>query len=246
MATGNEVVVQALKKSGIIGQGRVPSATESADALLDLNDMLGQWNTKRLMTWDLVDVGFTSDGRVTFYTVGPAGNFNVTPRPDRLEAAYQRQLVQTGQPIDTPLYVIPAREQYSLISLKSLQSFGQSVFLDSAYPTGRAHFYPNPNANIYELHLLMKGVMPVITLAGIISAPPQYIAAMKFNLARRLRQAYGKGMKPDPELNNLARDSLDTIQQANIQVPELQMPRVLVSGGPGYNIYSDQFGSGGA
>lgn len=246
MATGNEIVIQALKKSGIIGQGRVPSSTESADALLDLNDMLSEWNTQRLMVWDLVDLGFVSDGRITFYTVGPGGNFNVTPRPDRLEAAYQRQLVATGQPVDTPLYVIPAREQYANISLKSLQSFGRSVFLDSAYPTGKAYFYPNPNANIYEMHLLMKGVMPVIAAATQVSVPPQYVAAMKFNLARRLRVAYGKGMKPDAELNNLARNSLNVIQQANLQVPELQMPRVLVSGGPGYNIYSDQFGGSGA
>lgn len=246
MATGNEIVSQALLIAGITGQGRAPSSVDSNNAVLMLNDMASEWNTQRLMTWDLVDLGFVSDGRTTFYTVGPGGNFAVTPRPDRLEAAYQRQLVQTGQPIDTPLYVIPAREQYSQISLKSLQSFGRSVFLDSSYPTGKAYFYPNPNANIYEMHLIMKGVMPIIALATQISVPPQYVSAMKFNLARRLRVAYGKGGKPDVELNKLAMNSLNVIQQANIQVPELVMPRVLVSGGPGYNIYSDQFGSSGS
>lgn len=246
MATGNEIVVQALKKSGIVGQGRAPTATESNDALLDLNDMLAEWNTQRWMTWDLVDIAFVSDGRTTFYTVGPGGNFNVTPRPDRLETGcYQRQLVVGGQPIDTSLQVIQAREQYAGIALKSLQSFGLSVFLDSSYPLGKAYFYPNPNANIYEMHLMMKGVMPVVALATQISIPPHYVAGMKFNLARRLRQAYGKGLKPDPELNRLAMNSLDVIRQSNIQVPELVMPKILVAGGPGYNIYSDQFGSGG-
>lgn len=245
MATGSEIVTQALKKSGIVGQGRVPTATESNDALLDLNDMLAEWNTQRWMTWDLVDIAFVSDGRTTFYTVGPAGNFNVTPRPDRIEAGYQRQLVTGGQPIDTPLQIIQSREQYSNIALKSLKSFGLSVFLDSSYPTGKAYFYPNPDANTYEMHLLMKGVMPVVALATQVTIPPHYLAGIKFNLARRLRVAYGKGMKPDAELNLLASNSLDVIRQSNIQVPELVMPKILVSGGPGYNIYSDQFGSGG-
>lgn len=245
MATGNEIITQALKKAGIVGQGRTPSATESSDALLDLTDMFAQWNEMRWMRWDIVDIAFQSDGRTTFYTVGPGGDYNVNPRPSRLERAYQRQLVQTGQPIDTNLYVIPAREQYANISLKSLQSFGLSVFLDSSYPLGKAYFYPNPNANIYEMHLLMKGVMPAITLATQIPMPPHYVAASKFLLAKRLRQHYGKGMKPDPELNLLANHARDVVEQSNLQIPELVVPRVLTTGGPGYNIYSDQFGSSG-
>jgi hypothetical protein len=64
---------------------------------------------------------------------------------------------------------------------------------------------------------------------------------MKFNLARRLRQAYGRGSKPDPELIRLANDSLDVVMQANLQFPEMEMPLSLLQRGSGYNIYSDSF-----
>jgi hypothetical protein len=64
---------------------------------------------------------------------------------------------------------------------------------------------------------------------------------MKFNLAKRYRQAYGKGLRPDPELNALAKSSLDIVKQSNLQVPELVMPKVLIRQTSGYNILSDQF-----
>lgn len=246
MATGIAIITRALKKAGVTGVGRTPSATDSNDALDDLNDMLSQWNTDRLMTWGMVSIGLTSTGAQS-YTIGPGGDYNVQVRPDRIEAAFQRQIQNPPSlQVDTPLKVIPAYEEYSRISLKTLVSYGRTIFLDSSYPLGRLFLYPIPNANQFAIYIIAKNIMPVVALATDIIIPPHYIAAMIFCLAQRLRQGYGKGMKPDPELNNLARNSLNVVQQANLQVPELVMPRALVSGGPGYNIYSDQFGSSGS
>lgn len=243
--TGNDVVDQALRKAGILGQGRTASAEDSNDALADLNDMLAEWNTQRWLTWSPLDIGIVSDGRTTPYTIGPAGTFNVARRPDRLEAAYLRQLVSTGLNVDTPLVVIPSMEEYSRLSLKKLGSFTLYAFLDSAWPLGNVYFYPWAQAARYEFHVICKNVIPVITLVTDLSViPDQYVAGMKFNLAKRLRQAYGKGITPDPELNNLARNSLDTIKASNIQIPELVMPRSLIMQSSGYNILSDQFGNG--
>jgi hypothetical protein len=93
--------------------------------------------------------------------------------------------------------------------------------------------------------LSFKNAIPVYTMAtiaSVLSIPPQYIAAIKFNLAKRYRQAYGKGLRPDPELNALARSSLDIVKQSNLQIPELIMPKVLIIQSSGYNILSDQFG----
>jgi hypothetical protein len=245
MTTAADIVTAGLKKSGIVGLGQTPDGSDTIDALADLNDMLAQWTTQRWMVWNEVDLSFVSTGQTTPYTVGPSGNYAVTPRPDRIEAAYLRQLINPpGLNVDTELKVIPSREEYSTLSLKPLVSFPLYVFLDSAYPTGNLYIYPWPNASIYETHIILKGALPVLTITSTISMPGQYIAAMKFNLAKRLRQAYGKGLRPDPELNALARSSLDIVKQSNLQVPELVMPKVLISIGSGYNIFSDQFGSG--
>jgi len=83
--------------------------------------MIAQWARKRWLMWHLIDVAKVSTGAQS-YTVGVGGDFN-TPRPDRLEAAFFRQIVPS-QPnlIDYPLEIIEARETYNNIALKTLSS----------------------------------------------------------------------------------------------------------------------------
>lgn len=247
MTTVNDVITEALKKSGVLGTGQSITGDDLVSALADFNDITAQWATQRWMTWGLLDLSFVSTGGNS-YTVGPGGNFNVANTPTRIEAAYQRQLVASGLNIDTPLEIIPSKEEYSRLSLKKLVSFGLYAFLDtSTYPLATLLLYPIPNATIYEIHILLKNAIPVFTQAQLgttLSIPPAYIAALKFNLAKRYRQAYGKGLRPDPELNALARSSLAIVKQSNLQIPELVMPKILIIQSSGYNILSDQFGNG--
>lgn len=243
MMTGADVIVAALKKSGVTGQGRTPSADDSQDALSDLNDMLAEWNTQRWMIWHLLDLGIVSTGQTTPYTIGPTGNFNVARRPDRLESAFLRQLVSTGLNTDTFIEILPSWEEYAQITLKKLQSFSLYGFLDSIWPIGNLYIYPWPQAARYEFHVQAKDVLPIIDLTTDLGTiPDQYMSAIKFNLARRLRQAYGKGLAPDPELNNLARNSLDVVKTSNLQIPELRLPKALIRMSSTYNILSDNFG----
>ena len=243
MTTGLDIVTTALKKSGILGSGQTASASDQNDALADLNDMLAQARTSRFMVWNELDVGFTANGNTTF-SVGPGGDYNVTPRPNRIQAAYVRQLQNSGLQVDQPLKVIESREQYSRIALKTLVSFPQAVYLETALPLGILHPYPIPNASLYSIHLVLKDTMPVVTLNTLMEVfPAEYIPWMKFQLARTLRQSYGKGLKPDPELNRLAANATDVIINSNLQVVELVMPLAVMPKGAGYNIYSDQFGN---
>lgn len=242
MPTGTDIVTYALKKAGVLGVGRNASAQDTTDGLADLNDMLAEWNTQRWMIWDLLLLGFVSDGRVTSYTIGPGGDFNVARRPDRLESGFLRQLVQSGLDVDTPIQIIPSAEEYDRLSLKELTSFSLYAFLDSSWPLGRIYIYPWPNASQYQLFFRLKNVLPIVTsFTDLSTIPDHYISAIKFNLARRMRQAYGKGITPDTELNNLARNSLDVVKSSNIQIPELVMPKVLTMLSSTYNILSDQW-----
>lgn len=241
MPTARDIVTFGLKKAGILGVGRPASAMDANDGLEDLNDMIAEWTRQRWMSWDTFAVGVVSTGADT-YTAGPGGDYDVSPRPNRIKSAFLRQL-NTGNPqTDTPVEVIAAGEQYDRISLKNLVSFTQWVYLETSYPLAIVRPYPVPNASIYSLFLRFQDVLPQVTLDTDMSAfPAEYFPAMKFNLARRLRQAYGKGMKPDPELNAFANNALNVIKNANLQIPELVMPASLTAATPGYNILSDQF-----
>ena len=239
--TVNDVVVAGLKKSGIIGSGQTANGSDILDAQNDLADMLAQWNTETWLVWDKVIAYFNADGRTTPYTVGPGGNYNVTPRPDRIEGAFVRILnVPNGIPVDQPIRQIPAAEGYANIALKELVAFPKSYYYDPASPVGNLNIYPWPNAAIYGIGIVMKNVFPLVLplTMSLANLPPACMPAMKFNLARRLRQAYGKGLRPDPELNKLAKASLAIIRASQIQVPEMTMPPMLIRTG-WYNIYGD-------
>ncbi len=238
MTTPNDIISLALKTSGVLGVGQPASAEDSNDSFTVLNFMLAQWNRKRWLVYHLVDVAKTSTGAQS-YTVGPGGDYNVTVRPDRLEAAFFRQVVPS-QPnqIDYPLEIIEARETYNNIALKTLQSFPSYIFYDAAYPLGSIYPWPIPQANLYAVHITLKMVLAQFTsLAQTIVLPDEYMAAIMYNLAVRLRPMYQ--MPPDPSLVALAKDALNVIRNANTQIPRLTMPTDLIRPGI-YNPYSDQ------
>lgn len=243
--TGETVVKAALLKAGVTGKGRQPDAFDSQNALDDLNDMIASWNIQRWINWGLLDKGIVSTGAAS-YTIGPGGDINMVRAPRNLKAGYVKQLVNSGLPVNTPLEIIPSMEQYSRLSLPSLVSFPLYLFLDTTpWPLCVIKPYPLPNASIYEIHVIVQNPITMIELATDLTILPDfYIPAFKFNLAKRARQAYGRGKTPDLELNALANDSLDVIIQANTQISELVMPKALITQSSGYNILSDQFGNG--
>lgn len=240
MTTPLDIITQALKKAGILGVGQTPLAEDTNDAYSDLQDMLGQWQRKRWLIWHLVDYAFQSTGAIS-YTVGPNSNFPINPRPDKIESAFFRQIINESAPnqIDYPLDIIEAREDYNRISLKQLISFPQYIFYDSAFPVGRVYPWPVIQDNLYELHITVKETLAQFTsLKQDIILPLEYMAALKFNLAIRLRQAYQ--LPPDAALVGLAKDALNVIRNANFQVARLQIPSTLIRPGL-YNIFSDTF-----
>lgn len=236
MTAAADIILQAQKAAGIIGSGQAASGEDTADALFHLNAMVGQWNRKRWLVYHLIDTAFTSTGAQT-YTVGPGGNFNI-PRPDRLEFAYFRQLINSvPNQVDYPLRLLEAREDYSRIRLKNLTTWPEVIFYDSANPLGIIYPYPIPQANLFEIHLVTKDTLSTFANpATAFSFPPEYLAALVWNLAVRLRAAYQ--LPADPVKIGLAKDALNVIRNANTQIPRLRMPSTLQGRGV-YNVFSD-------
>lgn len=240
------MLAQALLIAGVVG---VDEAIEDPilNTAFDLaNDLIAQWQHERYMVYQLVDYGFTSTGALS-YTVGSGLNFNINPRPDRLEFAFLRQLSGNGtppptggtQPFDWPLDVIDAYEDYAAIRLKTLGTFSAAVFYDPGWPVGILRPWPVPQSGIYELHILCKQTLNrFASLQNTVNFPPEYSAALKWCLARRYK--VGFQMPRDPDLNSLAAQGKNIIRKANTQIPTLGMPRELIrSGDSAYNYRSD-------
>jgi hypothetical protein len=240
------LLAEALMIGGIVG---IDESIEQPVINLSLNianDLIAQWQHERYMVYQLVDYGFTSTGAQS-YTVGAGQNYDINPRPDRLEFAFLRQVVNNGspapnagtQPFDWPLEVIDAHEDYAAIRLKTLGTFSSAVFYDPGWPIGKLRPWPVPQAGIYELHILCKQTLQRFpALQETVAFPPEYGAALKWCLARRFRVAFQ--MQRDPDLNILAAQGKNIIRKANAQIPTLRYPRELIrNSGSSYNYRSD-------
>lgn len=235
MTTAVDLFTLALKDIGAVGIGQAISAEDTADALATLNMMLGQWAAERLSVYHLIDTAHQSTGAQS-YTVGTGGDFNVA-RPIKINAAYARLMSSgAGSAVDYRISMIDAREDYARISLKTLSSFPEWAFYDSAYPLGNLFLYPVPNSS-YELHIVTMDVLPQFaTAATVVNLPPPYMAAIRYNLGIYLCPSYQ--LEPTPSLVRLAMNAKRVIKRMNTQIPSLTMPRGLMTKSR-YNIYSD-------
>src|SRR5690242_18079094 len=121
--TGKTVCTGALRAARVLGQGVEANAEDISVAFGLLNDLLSEWSSRRWLVYRLIDSAFVCTGAIN-YTIGPDGNFDMTARPDRIEAAYIRILTAATPSLrtDYPLEPILAREDYSRISLKQMVS----------------------------------------------------------------------------------------------------------------------------
>lgn len=239
MTTALDIITLAYKDAGILGVGQSLLPEDINDGLTRLNMMIAQWRVKRWLIWHLVDKSVVSTGAQS-YSVGPGADIDVPVRPDKLETAYFRMLPGANgtQAVDYPLQLLFSYEDYARITLKTLVSFSQCIFYDSAWPEGRIYPWPLPQASLYEIHIVLKHVLSEFSdLTSTFDFPPEYLAALHYNLVVRSRAAYR--MPEDPGFTALAADAMQTLRSANAQIPSLVMPDNLVRPGV-YNIYSDQ------
>jgi hypothetical protein len=233
MTTAVDLITLALKDIGALGIGQAISAEDTADALATLNMMLGQWQGERLSVYHLVDTAIPSTGAQS-YTVGAGGNFNIQ-RPIAINAAYARLNAGSATPIDYPVAIIDSREDYSRIALKALQSFPSYVYYDPAFPLGNLIFYPAPN-NTFELHVVTMEALPQFAApATVVSLPPEYMAAIRYNLALYLAPSYQ--IEPQRALVQLAMNAKRVVKRMNWQGQSMTMPRGLGSK-QRFNIFS--------
>lgn len=269
MTTPTDIISLALLDSGVLGQGQTASAEDMNNGLTRLNYMMAGWNRKRWLLYNLVDTLIPSTGAVfytvgvggdfnigrpdkledgNFLRQGSAGTEDETLETsgsDDLETSDDDSLfvgagTPSGQlPVDYPLTLVQSHEDYNRIRLKTMGTFPQYVFYDSAYPLGKVYFWPVPQANTYSLNILTKvQISNFNDLGQDIALPQVYEAALLYNLQVRLRIAYR--LPVDAGMVDLAKDALNTIRNSNTQIPTRRMPGAVVnSRGWGYNVFSD-------
>lgn len=217
--------------------GMAPPAAAINKGLQLTNWMISQWNRKRWLVYQLLDLFVVATGQQT-YSVGPGGDISLAVRPDKLEAAFMRQIVTSPNlPVDYPLDVVTSREDYSRIRLKTLVSWPEIVFLDPGLPTATLYSWPVMQPG-YEFHVVVKQVLARWALLGdLVGLPEEYEAALYYNMKVRFAASYR--IPANPTDVALAKDGLNVVRGANNAISTMRMPAGLKLTGLKYNIYSD-------
>lgn len=215
MATARDFVTLAMKEAGIIGLGQTPNAEDIVNCYTLLIRMLAQWQKRRWIVPNLVDV-YAPGNNLKFNLIGPGQHYNVI-RPDKIQAAYFKQIggafdsgfdsgFSTGvgqNTVSYPLKPIWSYEDYSQISLKELNTWPSYYFYDNSFPYGNVFIWPIPTSN-YEIHLIVKGPIgfTVQLEAGEISFPGSgYINGAYVDIPFTNINSFGGGGTADVTVN---------------------------------------------
>ena len=156
MTTARDVITLAMKEAGVLGVGQSLLAEDINDGFKLLNNMLAQWQKRRWLVPNLMDISAIGNSQIS-NLIGPGQYYN-SARPDKIQAAYFKQI--TGQAgsnqVSYMLRQITSYENYAAVQLKNLTTWPTCFFYDAAFPYGNVFVWPIPDQT-YEIHLIVKG-----------------------------------------------------------------------------------------
>lgn len=223
--TTGDLITFTLRSANINGVGQTPLAEDSNTGLQFLRWLMASWRKKRWMVWNLPSTSLVSTG-ANSYSIGRGGDYNIA-RPDKIHAAWVRMQPFGGpNPVDIPLSIIEAKEDWAGIAIKDLKSIPAAVFYDSGFPLGTIYFWPVPPGGHYEMHLVTKAELPTYsTLTDPLALPEEYEEAAMWSLCVKLQMSYGLPTNPAHVMAMKA--AVNTVMMANSQIPLLSMPSAL-------------------
>ena len=208
MATAQTLVDRALRLLGATASGESPTAAESADALIALNNLLESWQADKLLVYALTDTAFTLSAGDGSYTVGPAGNFVLTPRPSKLENIFVRASNQ-----DYFIELVEQDRWFNIVDKTGTSDIPIFAYYEPSMPTGTLLLWPVPTT-AHSLHIVTWTPCSTLTTLGTtVSFPQGWERALAYNLAIELAAEFGT--QPAPSVAQIANESKATIMRAN-------------------------------
>ena len=231
MASAQTIIDRALRLISAIASGESPTTAESADGLTALNAMISSWQTEKLNVYAFVDTAFTLVATDASYTVGPAGNFALTPRPSTIENCYVR-----ASDIDYPVELVDKDKWISIPDKTSYSDIPIYAYYEPTLATGTLQLWPVPNT-AYSLHIVTWTTLAELAaLATTITLPQGYERALAYNLAIEVAPEYEK--EASPSVVAIASESKASIKRANNRPMLMNSELGYLIGGQRSNIYS--------
>lgn len=194
MASGSDIVIDALFACGAYGQGDNLSNADAQLCLRRLNRMLDSWSNLRTLCYQV--------GYQTFNTVAGQQQYSSAllsgGRPVSVDSMFARL-----SNVDYPISLID-NQTWGDIAYKPVQSVPSMCWLDTGFPDTTFNFYPIPNA-VYTMYVACVDKLSTpITLTTVIALPPGYEKAMVDNLAVDIAPSFGRQVSPQMAQDALA------------------------------------------
>lgn len=236
MTTAGDIIDGSLRLLGVLAEGETPSAATSQDALNAMNQMIDSWNTERLSVFSTQDQVFTWPASAISRTLGPSGNF-VGNRPILLDDA--TYYVDAGTGVSYGIKMIN-QQQYDGIAVKTVTStYPQVIFTNMRYPNIEMFVYPVPTRALQWHFISVTELTQPATLATILSFPPGYLRAFRYNLATEMAPEFG--VEPTPQVQRIAMTSKRNLKRINNPDDVMSMPYSIVATRQRYNIFAGNY-----
>ena len=236
MATAFDQIKASLRLIGQLAEGEEPSPQAAQDALNAMNQMIDSWNTERLAVFCTEDQVFNwPPGEIT-RTLGPSGNF-VGNRPVLIDDATYFRDASTNVSYGIKLI---NQQQYNGIAVKTVTStYPQVMFVNNSFPDITMTIYPQPT-RVLEWHFVsVQELTKPATLNTVLSFPPGYLRAFKYNLAMEIANEFG--VEPMPQVQRIAMTSKRNLKRINNPDDVMSMPYSLVATRQRFNIYAGNY-----
>lgn len=205
MTTARDLIKSALKKINELGIGQDLTAEDANDGLTELNSMIASWSTQNALIYTETKETFSLTGAES-YTIGSGQDFDTTA-PREILSAYV-----TYGGIDYPVQIVSERE-YAYISDKDLTGIPEKLYFDSNYPIANAYIWPVNNGSMTLTLISLKPLTTLSSLNTDFTMPPEYEAAIIYNLAVRRAPDYEK--EASLTVKAIAKSSLAWIKAQN-------------------------------
>lgn len=243
--TAGTLISDVLRKLVVLGSGASPSASQSQDALRELNRMIDSWKLNPLTMVSRLRTTKVLASSTASYTIGSGGSINIV-RPDKIEQVAVITDNTAATPNEREIEVFPDY-RWAEISQKSLAGgMLHGIFYDRAFSAGLGTVYVYPVPNVSTLTLVLYTSLATTAFADLTMAytlAPGYEEAFFYNLCVRIAPEYGKRLDPDGIIATMARTSLEAIQAANVRLPILKCDPALLGGQGWFDVKTGRVGN---
>ncbi len=213
---GQDFVNEILLALGVYDPGEGPNGTESAAALVLINELIDNWNIQELMAPADLELSFPLVANTRLYTIGSGATFN-TPRPVKIVSASFTILSGPTLPVE----IVSVAKWNQLPDRDISGNWVRFLLYDRGFPDGVAtakiRVSPAPlSAGNLNLSVWAPMMAATLTLAGAVTFPPGYQRALKAASAKAIASSWSITLSQ--ELGNEYNESMAELRRLNAEL----------------------------